>query len=163
MEKGIAEGLPLHLVVAGVGPAMDDIKARLGDHASVPGFIAPPELARLYASVDILAMASEVETHSMVVVEAIASGCPVLVARKSGVGGLFNDTTALRIVDDGVEGWAAALKRFASRSDERSAMREAALRYNHEHLTSWQDVLVEDFLSIWQQASGRMTPKHDAA
>ncbi|MFI4935876.1 MAG: glycosyltransferase, partial [Caulobacterales bacterium] len=75
-----AEGLPLHLITAGVGPAADDIRAKLGPAATVAGFVDPKSLARLYASVDLVALTSEVEIRSMVAVEAMASGCPVLVS-----------------------------------------------------------------------------------
>lgn len=162
IEKLLAEKYPLHLVVAGVGPALEDVKARLGDHVSAPGFIAPPELARLYASADVLAVSSEVETHSMVANEAIASGCPVLIAQKSGVAEIFNDISAMHIVNGGVAAWTTALRDFASQPDMRAAMRNAAIQYNREHLSGWQDVLVEDFLTVWQKVARQAVQKRRA-
>ncbi len=113
METLIAEGLPLHLIAAGIGPAADDLKKRLAGHVAVPGFVQPDELARLYASVDVLALASEVEIRSMAGVEALTSGCPVLVSKKSGVAELFNHTPAMETVESGVEPWTTALRNFA--------------------------------------------------
>ena len=71
-----AEGLPLQLITAGVGPAAAEIKAQAGrcGHRA-PASSRPSDLARLYASVDLVALVSEVEIRSMVGVEAMASGC----------------------------------------------------------------------------------------
>jgi glycosyltransferase involved in cell wall biosynthesis len=162
VENLLAKGLPLHLVVAGVGPAVEDIKSRLGDHAVTPGFIAPAELARLYASTDVLAVPSEVEIHSLVALEAIASGSPTIIAGKSGVAQLFN-TPAMWIVESGVPAWVEALGAFATQSDKRQAMRDAALIYRRDCLASWQDVLTTDLLPVWQQAASRLLLAREAA
>lgn len=163
MEKLLAEGLPVHLVVAGVGPAMENVKQRLGAHASVPGFIAPEELARLYASADMLAVSSEVEVHSMVAVEAITSGCPALIADKSGIAQLFGNTPAMQTVGGGVEAWTVALRDFVSQPDRQRVMHAAAIEYSHDHLAGWRDVLVEDLLPAWQQAASRQPQQREAA
>lgn len=153
MENLLAEGLPLHLVAAGIGPAKADLISRLGAHVSVPGFVKPDDLARLYASADVLALASEVEMRSMAGVEALASGCPVLVAEKSGVAPLFNFTRAMKVVASGAAAWTDALREIATQSDLRHTMRAEALAYSRKHLASWADVLAEDLLAVWQKAT----------
>jgi glycosyltransferase involved in cell wall biosynthesis len=159
----VAEGCPLHLVVAGKGPAMEDVKRGLGENVTLPGFVAPPDLARLYASVDALALASEVEIRSMAGVEAMASGCPVLVSKKSGIAQLFNNTPAMATVESGVEAWTNALRTFANNPAQREKMRKAALDYGKNHLASWQDVLTEDLFAVWQRAAERSAPARRAA
>ncbi len=159
MEKLLAEGLPLHLITAGIGPAEQDLKQRLGTHVSVPGFVRPEDLARLYASADALALTSEVEMRSMAGVEALVSGCPVLVAEKSGVAPLFNFTPAMKVVNSGVEAWTNALREMATRPEARQAMRQAALAYSEKHLASWEDVLAEDLFAIWLKAMNTTTVK----
>ena len=148
-----AQGLPLHLVTAGVGPAEADVRARLGEAATVAGYVAPDRLARLYASVDLTALVSEVEIRSMVGVEAMASGCPVLVSKKSGVAELFDHTPAMRVVDGGPKAWADALRHIAQAPASRAAMRCAALDYSRRRLASWAEVLAEDLFSLWQPAA----------
>jgi glycosyltransferase involved in cell wall biosynthesis len=128
----------------------------------VPGFIDPEELARLYASVDGLALVSEVETRSMAGVEAIASACPVLVSRKSCVADIYKGSKAMKPVESGVDNWANALRRFGTDIVTRDDMRRAALAYSQEHLASWQDVLTEDLLSVWQEVAGAV-PQRMAA
>lgn len=152
-EQMIAKGAPLHLIVAGVGPAAADVRQRLGRYASLPGYAKPAELARLYASVDVLTLTSEVEIRSMVGGEALVSGCPVLVSAKSGVAPLFNNTPAMQVVESGVKAWSAALGDFVADAQKRELMRVAAINYGEHFLASWQDVLAEDLLPVWQLAA----------
>jgi glycosyltransferase involved in cell wall biosynthesis len=148
-----AEGVPLHLITAGVGPAEADVRRKLGGGATVAGFVQPCELARLYASVDLVALSSEVEIRSMVGVEAMASGCPVVVSKKSGVAELFDDTPAMRVVDCGAVAWAEALRQVAASAPLRDSMRRAALDYSRRQLAGWREVLDEDLFSLWREAT----------
>jgi glycosyltransferase involved in cell wall biosynthesis len=154
--EAIASGAPLHLIVAGVGPMTEDVARRLGGHVSLPGFVRPDELARLYASVDFLALPSEVEIHGMATLEAIASGCPAVVARAAGSTPLFGATPAVLAVDGGPQNWAAAMRDLAADPERRAAMRRAAIAYGDSHLASWHQALNEDLLPGWTAArSGR--------
>jgi glycosyltransferase involved in cell wall biosynthesis len=148
-----AAGAPLHLITAGVGPAADDIRSKLGPAATVAGFVGPDVIARLYASVDLVALCSEVEIRSMVGVEAMASGCPVLVSQKSGVAELFDFTPAMRVVESGAAAWAAALRKIAGCAQARDGMRRAALDYARRRLAGWREVLEEDLFSLWREAA----------
>jgi len=148
-----AEGLPLHLITAGVGPAEADIRKKLGPAATIAGFVQPCELARLYASVDMVALSSEVEIRSMVGVESMASGCPVLVSKKSGVAELFDNTPAMRVVDSGPAAWAEALRLTSAGRQLRAGMRAAALDYSRRCLAPWREVLDADLFSLWREAA----------
>jgi glycosyltransferase involved in cell wall biosynthesis len=150
--EAIAAGTPLHLIVAGVGPMMAALRERLGGHVSLPGFVEPDELARLYASVDFVAAPSEVEVGSMAAIEAIASGCPALVARGSGSATLLDHMPAIRAVESGAAAWTMALSDLARDAKGREQMREAALDYRASRLASWSEVLNEDLLNGWQAA-----------
>ena len=152
VDAARAQGLPLHLITAGAGPAADEIGARLGSTATVAGYVPPDELARLYASVDLVTLTSEVEIRSMVGMEAMASGVPMLVSKKSGVAELFDHTPAMRVVDGGPDEWAAALARIVLDREGRQAMAGAALDYARRHLASWREVLEEDLFSLWREA-----------
>ena len=158
-ESLIKKGVKLHVIVAGIGPAMEDVRLRLGSHASLPGYVQPAELARLYASVDVLALTSEVEIRSMVGGEALVSGCPLLVSEKSGVAPLFHNTPAMQIVESGAENWTKALGDFAADRGKRELMRMAAMNYGRNYLASWQDVLSVDLLPVWQRAAAEARQK----
>jgi len=153
MENLLREGLPMHLITAGTGPAMGEVKSRLGENASVPGFVDPEELARLYASVDVLALTSEVEIRSMAGVEAMVSGCPVLVSKKSGVAALFEHSPAMITVESEIEAWQRALRTIADDPELRERMRETAIDYSRKHIASWRDIMAEDLFAVWQRAA----------
>ncbi|MGH6958168.1 MAG: glycosyltransferase [Caulobacteraceae bacterium] len=152
------EAPAIHLVAAGVGPAAEEIRGRLGASATVAGYVAPDALARLYASADLVALSSEVETGSMVAVEALASGCPVLVSTKSGVADLFDATPAMRTVEAGARAWTEALRALAGDADGQAAMRTAALAYAARKLAPWREVLESDLLPLWGAATEQVAP-----
>jgi glycosyltransferase involved in cell wall biosynthesis len=155
-EKLAVKGVPLHLIIAGIGPAIDEVRQRLGRYASLPGYVKPQELARLYASVDLLTIVSEVEIRSMAGGEALISGCPVLVSEKSGIAPLFNDTPAMQVVEGSVDSWVAALSDFVAGAGKRELMRVAAVNYGEHFLVSWHEVLARDLLPVWHMAAEDM-------
>jgi glycosyltransferase involved in cell wall biosynthesis len=158
-ELLLAKGLPVHVIVAGVGPALEDVRKRLGGNVSTPGYVKPEELARLYASVDILTLTSEVEIRSMVGGEALISGCPVLVSEKSGIAPLYNNTPAMEVIASGADNWATALEANGFNAHKRELMRMAAISYGEHSLASWHDVLAEDLFPVWQQAAAEKNGK----
>jgi len=152
MENLIAEGQPVHLITAGLGPAEHDLRERLADRVTIAGFVDPEELARLYASVDALALTSEVEIRSMAGVEAMASGLPVLVSEKSGIACLFDNTPAMTVVSGGADAWTAAMRDFVNSTNKRVHMSKVALAYADGHIANWVDVLAEDLYAVWIKA-----------
>jgi glycosyltransferase involved in cell wall biosynthesis len=152
MAELVAQGVPLHLVAAGIGPAAADIQRILPHHATLAGFLSPADMATLYASADVLALVSEVEIRSMAMVESLASGLPVLVAAKSGLEKLLPPTEAISVVTGGVVAWQDALYAYAT-TDWAHRMRPAAQAFATTQLASWEEVLAEDLLPAWQQAA----------
>ncbi|KAG2229133.1 hypothetical protein BDF21DRAFT_414203 [Thamnidium elegans] len=77
-----------HLVIVGHGPAFDEIQS-LCLEASIPvtftGYLQGQDLAQAYASADIFAFPSTTETFGQVVLEAMASGLPVVGLEAEGV------------------------------------------------------------------------------
>ncbi len=74
----------LHLAFAGVGPEEDALRARLGAHATFLGWLRGEELARAYASADVFLFASRTDTFGQVILEAQASGLPVVAVDEGG-------------------------------------------------------------------------------
>jgi glycosyltransferase involved in cell wall biosynthesis len=85
----------LHLVLAGGGPEEDQLRARLGAHATFLGWQEGEELAVTYASADAFLFASRTDTFGQVLLEAQASGLPVVAVAEGG---------PCSIVEDGVTG-----------------------------------------------------------
>ena len=74
----------LHLVLAGGGPEEDRLRARLGNAATFLGWLDGDDLAVAYASADLLLFCSETDTFGNVVLEAQASGLPVVAVAAGG-------------------------------------------------------------------------------
>jgi glycosyltransferase involved in cell wall biosynthesis len=85
----------LHLVLAGGGPEEGALRERLGLHATFLGWLDSRELARVYASADVFLFASRTDTFGQVILEAQASGLPVVAAAEGG---------PLSLVEDGRSG-----------------------------------------------------------
>ena len=81
-----------HLVIVGDGPASTEIQHELA-HLPVTftGYLRGEALATAYASADIFAFPSLTETFGQVVLEAMASGLPVVGLLSEGVCDLVND------------------------------------------------------------------------
>jgi glycosyltransferase involved in cell wall biosynthesis/predicted metal-dependent phosphoesterase TrpH len=79
----------LHLVLAGGGPEEEALSARLGDDATFLGWQYGADLARVYASADIFMFASRTDTFGQVVLEAQASGLPVVAVGEGGPASLI--------------------------------------------------------------------------
>jgi glycosyltransferase involved in cell wall biosynthesis len=74
----------LHLVLAGGGPEEGLLHERLGDRATFLGWLSGDALARVYASADVFLFASSTETFGQVILEAQASGLPVVAVDRGG-------------------------------------------------------------------------------
>jgi glycosyltransferase involved in cell wall biosynthesis/predicted metal-dependent phosphoesterase TrpH len=85
----------LHLVLAGGGPEQEHLRDRLGDTASFLGWLQGTELARAYASADLFLFPSATDTFGQVILEAQASGLPVIAVAEGG---------PLSLIEDGVTG-----------------------------------------------------------
>ncbi len=81
----------LHLLLAGGGPEQEWLAGRLGDAATFLGWLAGTDLPRAYASADMFLFASETDTYGQVVVEAQASGLPVIAVDAGGPRDLIED------------------------------------------------------------------------
>ena len=75
----------LHLVLAGGGPEQDRLRERLGsEHTTFLGWLSGLELARAYASADVFLFPSQTDTFGQVILEAQASGLPVIAVAEGG-------------------------------------------------------------------------------
>ncbi len=81
----------LHLLLAGGGPEERELRARLGEHATFLGWLEGDDLARAYASADIFLFCSTTDTYGQVVLEAGASGVPVIAVAAGGPASLVEN------------------------------------------------------------------------
>jgi len=149
-------GVDAQLVCAGDGEDRAAVMTRLGARATCPGIVAPEELAKLYAAADLFALPSRIEESANVLLEALASGLPVLVARDSGMGRAVRENqTGVLLPGDDAAAWTAALRDLAERPAARQAMARAARDDAESTVPSWQEVLAQDLLPHWEEAARR--------
>ncbi|MDD4616958.1 MAG: glycosyltransferase [Alphaproteobacteria bacterium] len=152
-SQALRENVALHLIVVGAGPLTGPIQEALGPNATLTGLVPPEKLARLYAAADCLCITSDIEIGGLVGVEAMASGCPVLVSKKSSIASLYGNPQAMKEVESPPAAWAAALAFLARHSAQREAMRDAARAFRDTKIASWEEILEQDFFPVWQQAA----------
>jgi glycosyltransferase involved in cell wall biosynthesis/predicted metal-dependent phosphoesterase TrpH len=90
-----AEDSRLRLVLAGGGPEEEHLRERLGERATFLGWLEGRQLAQAYASADIFLFPSATDTFGQVILEAQASGVPVVAVARGG---------PLSLVEHGVSG-----------------------------------------------------------
>jgi glycosyltransferase involved in cell wall biosynthesis/predicted metal-dependent phosphoesterase TrpH len=75
----------LHLVLAGGGPEQERLRERVGaERTTFLGWLTGAELARAYASADMFLFPSATDTFGQVILEAQASGLPVIAVAEGG-------------------------------------------------------------------------------
>jgi glycosyltransferase involved in cell wall biosynthesis/predicted metal-dependent phosphoesterase TrpH len=81
----------LHLLLAGGGPEEEELRAKLGGLATFLDWLEGEELARAYASADLFLFCSRTDTYGQVVLEAGASGLPVVAIAEGGPASLVEN------------------------------------------------------------------------
>jgi glycosyltransferase involved in cell wall biosynthesis len=89
----------LHLLLAGGGPEEAMLRDRLGDRATFLGWLDGDDLPRAYASADLFLFCSRTDTFGQVLVEAGASGLPVVAVNEGGPASIVIDGETGRLCD----------------------------------------------------------------
>lgn len=102
-EKGldklikIAQKLPERIfVLVGDGPYREELQSKSLSNVYFTGFKEGEDLAKAYASSDLFLFPSDTDTYALVVLEALASGLPVIISAKGG---------ACEHIENGVNGF----------------------------------------------------------
>jgi glycosyltransferase involved in cell wall biosynthesis/predicted metal-dependent phosphoesterase TrpH len=145
----------LHLVLAGGGPEQERLRERVGENATFLDWLHGPELAKAYASADVFFFPSATDTFGQVILEAQASGLPVLAVAEGGPLALIEDrvTGILREADS--EQLAGALVELA----DSPLLRERLAR---EALSTVRSRTWERALERLADGYRRVLAEHDA-
>lgn len=150
----IDRGHDLCVLAVGEGDERQAVADLLGPRAVLPGNLPQSELGWIYASADLFVFPSETEVSPNVVLEAKASGLPVLVAADHGGGQFVAESGRDGVVVAGQDParWAAEIETLLRDGPRRRAMADASRHWAETRWPSWLDVLREDLLPVWRSA-----------
>jgi glycosyltransferase involved in cell wall biosynthesis len=115
----------------GDGPARAEIERQMGAHARFVGYRSGDDLADHYAAADLFAFSSLTETFGNVVLEALASGLPVVALRAGGIADIVQPghTGLLCAPDASPEQFARAAQTLVDDVELRHRIAERARAY----------------------------------
>ena len=148
-----ARGRDLRLVVSGIGPDLDAAKAMADGRTTFLGYTAPDDAPEVYRSADVFVSPTYSEGFSNTVLEAMASGLPVVSTRSVGV------VDCLRHDDNGLlhePGDIAGLRRELDRALHDAALRERLATTALEEVRrryAWP-VLARSIASVYDELAG---------
>jgi glycosyltransferase involved in cell wall biosynthesis len=143
----------VHLLVVGDGPYLEDMRQDLaGCPVTFTGYLEGTDLAEAYASADLFVFPSTTDTFGNVVLEAQASGLPVVVTDQGGPReNLIPGRTGLVVPGGDVPALIEAIDQLVSDPDRRRKMGQAAREYMRPRtfegafLEQWRLYTQEDF------------------
>jgi glycosyltransferase involved in cell wall biosynthesis/predicted metal-dependent phosphoesterase TrpH len=118
----------LHLLLAGGGPEEEELRSRLGAHATFLGWLEGEDLARTYASADLFLFCSRTDTYGQVVLEAGASGLPVVAVDEGGPAALIENRHTGILCRPDADHLAGAVLQLASSPTLRRRLGQAGAR-----------------------------------
>jgi glycosyltransferase involved in cell wall biosynthesis len=127
----VAQRPDVRIMLVGDGPSRPVLEREIGGFARFVGYRRGEDLARHYAASDIFAFSSLTETFGNVVLEAMASGLPVVALRAGGVGDTVRSGITGFLVEpaDPPARFASALLKVIDQPDVRQTMAHAAREY----------------------------------
>ncbi|HEY6730933.1 MAG TPA: glycosyltransferase [Solirubrobacterales bacterium] len=126
----------LHLLLAGGGPEEGELCERLGDRATFLGWLSGEDLPRAYASADTFLFCSSTDTYGQVILEAAASGLPIVAVAEGGPAALVENRHTGLLCRPDADHLAGTLLQLASSPELRRQLGEAAARAARER--SWE-------------------------
>jgi glycosyltransferase involved in cell wall biosynthesis len=162
----IGLGHRLRFVAIGDGVERGAIARLLGAAAILPGTLPQEELGWIYPSADIFVFPSESDIAGNVVLEAKASGLPVVVANHPGPAQFIGCSGKDGIVVPApkIAAWRDALEPLVADETLRRGIGINARQSIETSGPTWRDVVGDDLLPVWRTvaprraADGRMRP-----
>jgi glycosyltransferase involved in cell wall biosynthesis/predicted metal-dependent phosphoesterase TrpH len=129
----------LHLLLAGGGPEEAELRERLGDRATFLGWLEGEDLARAYASSDLFLFCSTTDTYGQVVLEAGASGLPVVAVAEGGPAALVENRHTGMLCRPDADHIAGTVLQLAASPLQRRHLGACAVRSARER--SWEQAM----------------------
>jgi glycosyltransferase involved in cell wall biosynthesis len=133
-------GLDVRLALVGDGPYRPALELQFADRPVVfTGFLNGDDLYKAYASADLFVFPSKNETLGNVVLEAMASGLPVITPTEGGqIDHVIHGKTGLLFDADDPDAMVAAVQYLLTHEQDRKTMSKTA--QTHLKAISWQNI-----------------------
>lgn len=142
------------LVIAGEGPARGDLRRRadglgLGEDVRFVGYLdRDTELRDCYQACDLFVFASETETQGLVLLEAMASGLPVVSTVHMGTRDVLRDGEGCVVAPPETGGFADCVVRLHADAERRTDLARRAVAYARE----WRaDSKAHEMLALYRE------------
>lgn len=137
------------MVITGDGPYLEKCKQMFPDDTIFTGFKKGKELSELYACCDIFVCPSSTETFGNVVLEAMASGLPVIGADAGGVGEIIqHNVTGLKFAERDADNLTKCMAELADDIDLRDYIKTNGREYSMN--LSW-DKIFDGLVTIYHE------------
>jgi glycosyltransferase involved in cell wall biosynthesis len=151
------------LIVVGDGPMREEIKSKLKQilpHVYILGRITPEKIPALLANSDLYVTTSEKENRALTIIEALASGLPILAPRAGGIPQDVRDGwNGFLFAPQDADDFTSKLKMLVENSTLRQEMGVKGRQYIEE-FNSW-DRTVQNLINIWQKQIDNKSSNND--
>lgn len=157
--RNVLAALPgVRLAIVGDGPARRDLEKHFhGTPTHFTGYLRGEALAAAYASADLFVLPSKTETLGLVLMEAMASGCPVVACNAGGVpDAVQHGVTGFLFEPSDPNGLLNAVRYALDHPDACAALRVRARSEVEHH--SWQGS-TDQLRALYAQAIADPRPK----
>jgi len=143
----------IELIITGDGPYLEHFKSSMPNNVIYTGYAFGKELSRIYASADIFVFPSLTETFGNVVLEAMASGLPVVGIKAGGVKDIIeNGYNGILIEKNDVKLFASAVSLLVENKNMRNTMAYNARQYA---LTRTWDAVFDTLVKAYNNVLGQ--------
>jgi glycosyltransferase involved in cell wall biosynthesis len=159
---GVAEAIEnAHLIIIGMGPEEEALKLQANEASSsnriyFMGMLDYEQLPSYLAMCDVFVTASVTEVHPLSVIEAMASGLPVLGIHSVGVGDTIEDGVTGFLSSKNQAAFSAKMTRLSMDRDLRHKMGEAARNASRQYaIERTTQIMLKHYNHLVFQASPR--------
>jgi glycosyltransferase involved in cell wall biosynthesis len=140
----------IHWLIVGDGPSKEEMVKNAPDNMTFAGYLNGEDLAKIYASSDLFIFPSPTETFGNVVLEALATGTPVIGANSGGVKNIISENvTGYLCEPKHVDQFQQAIIHLLENNTLRLKMGENARKYA---LSQTWDQIFEGLLKDYEDA-----------
>ena len=136
--RAVLQAMPgLRLAIVGDGPMRQELEKQFrGTPTYFAGYLRGEALASAFASSDLFVMPSETETLGLVLLEAMAAGCPVVACRAGGIPDAIEDGITGFLYQPGEPGLVETVRRVLADAPGRASVQARARAEVERH--GWQ-------------------------